>query len=77
VARLRLVIEGALADPIIAGLPLPRPGGEAGMRPARRHRGGHWYDVHVNVAHIEAVARHQRGSGRSMPLPQPPDQLSK
>jgi hypothetical protein len=59
VARLRLVIEGALADRLIAGRPLPEISEIGMLRADERYRNGRWYDVHFNMAHIEAVARHQ------------------
>lgn len=59
VARLRLMIEGALADLLIAGRPLPAVSDINNLRGDERYRDGRWYDVHFNLAHIEAVARHQ------------------
>lgn len=59
VARLRLVIEGALADLLLAGRPLPRIRPIEDARAGHPHGDGRWYDVHFNLAHIEAVARHQ------------------
>jgi predicted RNase H-like HicB family nuclease len=60
-ARLRLVIEGALADALLAGKPLPAVHPPGHWRDDPRYAGALWYEAHMNVAHIEAVARHQRG----------------
>lgn len=62
-ARLRLVIEGAIADLMISGQPIPAPRPTADWASDPHYRHGHWYEVHINLAHIEAVARHQRGRG--------------
>lgn len=61
-ARLRLVIEGLLADLFLDGQPAPvlRPAGEWRQGVAATP-GARWLEVHINVPHIEAVARHQRG----------------
>lgn len=58
-ARLRLVIEGVLADRLLAGTPLPagRPPAHWAADPA--FTGARWYEVHMNLGHIEALARHQ------------------
>jgi len=63
--KLRLAMEGELTRLLQAGLPLPdsrhgepvedfRPPG-AVPEPPR------WLSVHINIAHLEALARHQAG----------------
>jgi predicted RNase H-like HicB family nuclease len=60
-ARIRLAVEGALADLLLAGRPVPdvRPGAEWRADPG--YRDARWYDVHINMRHLEALARHQAG----------------
>lgn len=60
-ARLRLVIEGDLADRFLAGTQAPALGDLAQWRRTRPAPDIQWSEVHINVPHIEAVARHQRG----------------
>lgn len=62
-ARLRLVIEGDLADRFLAGLEAPTLGDMRRWRQTRPAPDIQWSEVHINVPHIEAVARHQRGRG--------------
>jgi hypothetical protein len=59
IARLRLAIEGALVDLLIAGRLPPAVSNINDLRGDQRYRDGRWYDVHFNLAHVEAVARHQ------------------
>lgn len=63
--RLRLAIEGELTRLLLAGLALPDP---RGGRPAAGIEGKsagpdstRWLTVHINLAHLEALARHQAG----------------
>lgn len=58
-ARLRLLIEGQLADQLLAGRPLPPLRAAEAWRAEARFAGARWYELHVNLPHIEAVARHQ------------------
>ena len=64
-ARIRLAIEGALADLLLAGKPLPAIRSAADWRADSRFAGGRWYEMHMNIGHIEAVARHQQGRARN------------
>lgn len=59
-ARIRLAVEGALADRLLAGEGPPprRPLDEWRRDPT--FADGRWYEVHINLGHLEAVARHQR-----------------
>lgn len=56
---LRLLVEDALTRLLIAGKPLPDtrngavPTGHKDLVPAR------WVSLHINLAHLEALARHQ------------------
>lgn len=61
IARLRLAIEGILADRFLAGLEIPAVHSAAHWRRLSQTAGIHWHELHINIAHIEAVARHQRG----------------
>ncbi len=65
-ARLRLAIEGYLADLLLAGEPVPEPRSLVQWRDDAKLAGADWYEMHINIAHIEAVARHQRAA---IPLP--------
>ena len=62
---LRLAIEGELTRLLLAGAPLPdsRHGEPSpGFRPAGEFRGPvKWLNVHINIGHLEALARHQAG----------------
>lgn len=60
--KLRLAIEGELTRLLIAGTALPAsrdgrpaPGFSATSSTVR------WLTVHINLAHLEALARHQAG----------------
>lgn len=59
--RLRLAMENELTRLLLAGTPLPDsregrpPAGLALPGPVR------WLHLHINLAHLEALARHQRG----------------
>ncbi len=58
--RLRLLVEDALVCLLMAGKPLPDtrdgavPTDRKELAPAR------WVSLHINLAHLEALARHQR-----------------
>lgn len=62
-ARLRLVIEGALADRYLAGQDAPALRTMAEWRKETSAPATRWREVHINVPHIVAVARHQQGRG--------------
>jgi hypothetical protein len=59
-ARLRLLIEGDLADRYLTGRPEPALHGLSHWRSHSTNPATNWSQVHINVPHIEAVARHQR-----------------
>ena len=63
--KLRLAIEGELTRLLLAGTTLPdsRNGEPApGFRPVGEFQGPtRWLNVHINVDHLQAVARHQAG----------------
>lgn len=65
-ARLHLVVEGALADRLLAGTPLPAGGPPARWTTDPDFAGARWFEMHINLGHIEALARHQsaRAAGR-------------
>lgn len=63
-ARLRLLIEGRLADLLLAGSELPAVRPIAEWQRDVRFQGAAWYEVHINLAHLAAVARHQSGPRR-------------
>lgn len=58
--RLRLAMENELTRLLLAGLPLPdtragRPLADPALPGPVR-----WLNLHINMAHLEALARHQR-----------------
>lgn len=61
--RLRLAIEAELTRLLVAGLPLP--GSRDGLPPddvdkrLEAGSGVRWLTVHINLRHLEALARHQ------------------
>jgi hypothetical protein len=61
--KLRLAIEGELTRLLLAGAPLPdsRDGEPAlAFSPSGTSRGPvRWLNVHINIGHLEALARHQ------------------
>lgn len=63
--KLRLAIEWELTRLLLAGAPLPdtRDGQPLpGFRPPEGTPASvRWLHVHINLAHLEALARHQRG----------------
>ncbi len=63
--KLRLAIEGELTRLLLAGAVLPdsRNGEPApAFSPAGECRGpARWLNVHINIGHLQALARHQAG----------------
>ena len=61
--KLRLAVEGELTRLLLAGEPLPdcRDGQPApGFRPGDTSRSpARWLNVHINIGHLQALARHQ------------------
>jgi hypothetical protein len=57
----RLAIEDELTRRLLAGEPLPET--RDGVPPAGNpvHRGPRWLTIHINLDHLRALARHQRG----------------
>lgn len=62
-ARTRLAIEGRLIDALLAGEELPVARDPADWRADGRFAGARALQVHMNLAHLRAVARHQRRGG--------------
>jgi hypothetical protein len=59
--RLRLAMEAEITRLLLTGMPLPdtregRPPDNSATPAAAR-----WMNLHINMAHLEALARHQRG----------------
>jgi predicted RNase H-like HicB family nuclease len=59
--QLRLAVESELTRRLLAGEALPPARDEGDQRSSHLPTGGQWLTVHINVAHLEAVATHQRG----------------
>lgn len=59
-ARVRLLVEGTLADLLLAGQPVPSPAPAGAWRRDPRFARGRFYEVHMNLDHLRAVARHQQ-----------------
>ncbi|MCK6371923.1 MAG: hypothetical protein L6Q83_11500, partial [Gammaproteobacteria bacterium] len=59
-ARLRLLIEGRLADLLLTGDAIPQPRPPSAWRKDPALRDSTLYEMHINLPHIQAVARHQR-----------------
>ncbi|MBL8202305.1 MAG: hypothetical protein JNK40_15155 [Chromatiales bacterium] len=63
--KLRLAIEGELTRLLLAGHALPdtRNGEPAqGFSPAGTFQGpARWLTIHINIGHLQALARHQAG----------------
>jgi predicted RNase H-like HicB family nuclease len=61
--RLRLAIEAAITEKLLAGQPLPDT--RDGYPPPEELRGvterPSWLQIHINVAHLVALAAHQGG----------------
>lgn len=59
--RLRLAMENELTRLLLAGASLPdtRDGRPPAVSPF--HGPVRWLNLHINMAHLEALARHQRG----------------
>lgn len=59
--RLRLAMENELTRLLLAGAPLPdtREGRPPAVSPFPAPV--RWLHLHINMAHLEALARHQRG----------------
>lgn len=60
-ARIRLAVEGLISDRLLEGQPPPTVQLPSHWRAQARYAGGRWYEVHMNVGHLQAVARHQNG----------------
>ena len=65
--KLRLAVEGELTRLLLAGLPLPDcrdgkpdPGFSPGVGIAIRGP-VRWLNIHINIGHLQALARHQAG----------------
>jgi len=57
----KLVIEGQLAELLGKGEPLPHATSLSELAKVARTLEGTWYEIHFNLDHLEAVARHQQG----------------
>lgn len=60
-ARIRLAVEGTLANLLLSGQPLPERRSLAAWQAEPRFHDTRWFEIHINLEQIEAVARHQRG----------------
>jgi predicted RNase H-like HicB family nuclease len=63
--KLRLAIEGELTRLLLAGKPLPDSRNGEPKRdfnpPGLARTPVRWLNVHINIGHLEALARHQAG----------------
>jgi predicted RNase H-like HicB family nuclease len=57
----KLVIEGQLAEMLGKGEPLPQGSSLSELAKTIHAPEGTWYELHFNLDHLEAVARHQQG----------------
>ena len=60
-ARIRLAVEAALTDVMISGSPVPAVRTLAGWQKEPAFRNARLYEMHMNIRHLDAVARHQKG----------------
>lgn len=59
-ARVRLALEGRIAERLGRGEALPEPRGLDELRAADKGA-GEYFSVHMNLRHLQALARHQAG----------------
>lgn len=59
-ARVRLALEGLIAGRLGRGEALPEPRSLQQLQ-ADGEAGGTYYEVHINLRHLGALARHQDG----------------
>ena len=59
-ARVRLALEGLIAERLGRGETLPEPRSMQQLQ-ADESADGSYYEVHINLRHLGALARHQEG----------------
>lgn len=59
--RLRLAIEGRLTELLLAGAGLPAACPAVPSQAWPQLDGARWASIHINLVHLEALARHQAG----------------
>jgi hypothetical protein len=59
--RLRLAVEAEITRLLLASIPLPDTGDGRPPAAYEAPASARWMTLHINVAHLEALARHQRG----------------
>jgi predicted RNase H-like HicB family nuclease len=59
--RVHLKIEGCISEFLIAGAELPEPATLDAVRQRPENAGLACYEIHINLTHLRAVARHQAG----------------
>jgi predicted RNase H-like HicB family nuclease len=59
-ARVRLALEGRIAERLGRGEALPEPRGLDELRETD-NGAGEYFSVHMNLRHLQALARHQAG----------------
>ncbi|HJP05803.1 MAG: hypothetical protein CL799_07555 [Chromatiales bacterium] len=59
--RVHLKIEGRISELLIAGETLPEPNTLDAIRQRPENRELACYEIHINLTHLRAVARHQAG----------------
>jgi len=58
---IHLAIEVKIAEILGKGDTVPAPRGQQELQNETRYIGCEWFSVHINVAHLRAVAKHQVG----------------
>ena len=63
ITRIHLKLEGRVSDMLIRGEPLPAVSEQEATGDEPVTDAGHGYQIHINLVHLAAVARHQTRRG--------------
>lgn len=60
ITRIHLQLEGRVSEMLINGEALPEIGSAKDQLPSVVADSGQFFDIHINLVHLAAVAKHQR-----------------